>query len=875
MTGAADRSGVLPHVVPVRMFGAPTFASGDGYAPLPPERRIQLLAFLACRGGWVTRDVCAALFWPDRPAAAARSNLRYLVLQLRRELPCGVFEQRGEAMRWRIDTDVAEFQRALRAHDWARATELYAGPLLEGFDDDAPRPYAEWLRFERARLAAAARAAARAYFDTLAGAPDRCAQAASRALALDPFDGAALAAYLRAQRALGDPAEGLRAFHQYARRLAADYGIEPASWLRGLAASLSLQGAAADHAEIGASTGLIGRSAERAQLRTWLAPGAARVVTITGAGGCGKSALARAAADELASRFAGGCHWIGLEDVSSAASVLPRIAAALGIEPRANSEAAIQVSQRLATANALLVLDGAERVAGIASVLVPLLQACPGVRLIVTSQTRLNLDGEETLALGGLPVPAATETRVDALRAAEAVQLFERCARAAAPDFDGAQHAAAIARLVRAVDGVPLAIELLASRVRVLTIDEMAREAATIEAAAGETPAERAVRACCALSWKLLAPAEQSAFAACSVFPSTFSLTAAEQVAGAASPVVASLVDKALLRAHADDRFSLHPALRPYAAPRLGDPQPVRRRHAEFFARLIGRHADFRATGAAVAIAEIEPELEHARAAWLHAVETNDASILTALAAPLGRCFEAKGRWSEGVELLKAALAVRDSPRAQAAVHTALAGLEYRRARFTTAEAHGRAGLAAAQRARDRTGIKAALAALGRSYAQRGMLAQARRCFDHGLQRARADEDHDDVALFAAWLAVVESRLGHATDAQVAATDALRAARTGAPAVVALQVLAACAEVLAQRGDARHAATLLHLVAAHPDTGLFERDDANARLTRLAATPVTVHVDAASIDAALADALAALASSPSDLKSTPTADTTT
>src|SRR5690606_36075545 len=117
-------------------------------------------------------------------------------------------------------------------------------------------------------------------------------------------------------------------------------------------------------------------------------------------------------------------------------------------------------------------------------------------------------------------------------------------------------------------------------------------------------------------------PAEQSAFAACSVFPSTFSLTAAEQVAGAASPVVASLVDKALLRAHADDRFSLHPALRPYAAPRLGDPQPVRRRHAEFFARLIGRHADFRATGAAVAIAEIEPELEHARAAWLHAVET-------------------------------------------------------------------------------------------------------------------------------------------------------------------------------------------------------------------------------------------------------------
>src|SRR5688572_19186127 len=139
----------------LRLLGTPTLEHEGRTYPLAPERRSQLLAFLALRGAWVGRAELAAMLWPDQGDKLAYTNLRKTLFRLRSLPWAPEVEVEGASLRFAAATDVADFEEALRAGRLAEATELHAGELLAGFDDAQSEAWSSWLAFERERLKAA------------------------------------------------------------------------------------------------------------------------------------------------------------------------------------------------------------------------------------------------------------------------------------------------------------------------------------------------------------------------------------------------------------------------------------------------------------------------------------------------------------------------------------------------------------------------------------------------------------------------------------------------------------------------------------------------------------------------------------------------
>jgi len=196
----------------LHLFGAPVLGNTRGGDPLPPERPYQLLVYLACHGGWIVRETAAGIFWPDRDTSTARANLRFVLVQIRRLTHIVGFEARPDALRWKIATDVQRFEHAVAAGDWVAAIAIQERPLLEGFENDAPAPFVEWLHFERARLRMAWRDAMAARLAQLRGEPAECLALAQRGLSAEPLDETALGYQLRALAELDRPDEVQRAY---------------------------------------------------------------------------------------------------------------------------------------------------------------------------------------------------------------------------------------------------------------------------------------------------------------------------------------------------------------------------------------------------------------------------------------------------------------------------------------------------------------------------------------------------------------------------------------------------------------------------------------------------------------------------------------
>ncbi|MCC6197155.1 MAG: tetratricopeptide repeat protein, partial [Burkholderiales bacterium] len=587
--------------------------------------------------------------------------------------------------------------------------------------------------------------------------------------------------------AQGRAEEARRAYRDYAQRLAADLGIEPSAALRDVARQFGTRGLIEHRpADVppkrAEGAGFVGRRVELARIKALLLGDKCRLLTVSGPGGVGKSALARAALPELAADFAGEAFWIALDDLSSTDQIAQRCASSIGLELRGADPPARQLTRHLRDLRALLVFDNAEHLDGFAAWVDMLLSDCGAIKLLITSRIRIGLASEWLLPLEGLPVPDADETELDALRAYDSVRLFEARAAAQHPSYDAAAEAVAAAAIARATEGLPLALELAAARVRILPVAEIGRELARsidlLEPAADGAARNTSLRASFDHSFRMLALREREALVACTVFPAGFSREAARAIAGASLPLVASLVDKSLLRADGSGRFSLHSLIRQCAAERVEDASRLRLRHAEYFAHLLARHADFKHVDQKRAIAEVELELANCHAAWAVALAERSGRLIGLMAQAMRHFFEAAGRWTEGIELLSAALAVIDvandaSSPTRIAVLDALAALHWRRGDFARAEQHARAALALARGAEDSGGIKAALTTIGLSLWQMGRYEEARANYEEGLASARADGDREGVAQFSSNLAIIEKTEGNYARAAALYEEAL------------------------------------------------------------------------------------------------------
>jgi len=345
---------------------------------------------------------------------------------------------------------------------------------------------------------------------------------------------------------------------------------------------------------------LVGRQAELDALAT-LVPGA-RLLTITGTGGCGKTRLALAVAERCRPEFTGGVHWAGLETLVDPRLLPAMVGAAAGAQESPGEDAATAVCRHLARQKVLLVLDNCEHVVQrCAELAEQLLRCCPSLTILATSRELIGASGERVFRLGGLDVPGARTAE----ESSGALALFADRAEAMSPGFRLSNpDLQAAAQLCRLLDGLPLALELAAARVGSLGLAEIVArmsEGQQVLRHPGRTAPARHQTLDATLDWshRLLSREEQALFRRLSVFQGSFSLLAAEPVVSGAAverqdvvELLAALVDKSLVHVAdrgAEHRYRLLNTVQQYAWARLeesGELVAVQRSHGEFYLAL-------------------------------------------------------------------------------------------------------------------------------------------------------------------------------------------------------------------------------------------------------------------------------------------------
>ncbi len=419
-------------------------------------------------------------------------------------------------------------------------------------------------------------------------------------------------------------------------------------------------------------TTFIGREREIAAVDDLLQ--SARLVTLTGVGGAGKTRLAVEVAARVALRFEASA-WVDLASLSDPALVAQVVAATLGFREEGGRSAVETMVHRLCERATFVILDNCEHlVDACAEVAETLLRGCPSVSILATSREALGVPGEQAWLVPPLSLPAAA-TAADVL-SSEAGRLFLSRARAVLPVFslDDA-NAPAVAQISQRLDGIPLAIELAAARVGVLAPQQIATrltDSFKLLASSGRStvPRHRTLRETIDWSHALLDPAEVALFRRLSVFVGTFSLDAVEAICPDESvlEVLASLVDKSLVvmeTTAGEARYRLLETLRQYGHERLAAANEVaewRRRHAEFFAEFVAalERDTFGGAGERGLTARLVAEEGNLRAAGDWAQETGDHTTSLRMCAALHWHWYARGHFRDGWKRLQAALAHAD-----------------------------------------------------------------------------------------------------------------------------------------------------------------------------------------------------------------------
>lgn len=528
-----------------------------------------------------------------------------------------------------------------------------------------------------------------------------------------------------------------------------------------------------------APTPLLGRGHEVSQICAMLRQPSVRLLTLTGAPGIGKTRLGLQVAAELKASFADGVTFVPLAAISDPALVPTAVAQALGITERTGQSCVAALTEALHARRLLLVLDNFEHVLATAPLVARLLANAPGLVVIVTSRAALRIGGEHEVLVPPLALPPLDPLpELEELALSPAVQLFIARARAVHASFTAsAANLVAIGQICARLDGLPLAIELAAARVKLFPpqalLARLERRLQLLTAGARDLPArQQTLRDTIDWSYRLLDPDGRRLLGRLGVFASGWTLETIEVVCGASDeqqPQVldklAELVDQSLVQQveglEGQPRFTMLETIREYALERLeesGELEALRRRHADAYLTLAEADGP-RLIGAQQGgiLERLDAEHDNMRTALQWALERRDGSTAGRMGAALASFWYARSYLSEGRAWLEQALALLDEgapvSELRARVLSGAGMLAYIQGDYEPARARLEESVALARASGDQPITAAALDAMGWAALVQGDHASARPCFEEGLALSMALGQSPGIAVSFASLA--------------------------------------------------------------------------------------------------------------------------